>query len=496
MADVALEDLPPPPKELTADDLPPPQATQQTASLPRSLLSAALRPVIGAVTSIPGLAADTGVAVRNIAEQGVNKYAPSLAQAIYGMNRKLAGNSSLMQSILPQGPPAGNYQSLSSGFNQELDRLLPAPSTTADKAANFVSTALLSSRLPAPQASEQAPANFDPNALKNLQLKQFQKEGLVTPPSTANPSFTNRLLGGLAGKLKVQQGASIQNQPMFQELAARALGQNPDAALTPGALDTIRSEASAAGYEPLRNFGQMSADETFTKAIDSLTAAAKGATRSFPGIKPASPADDVLAALKQPTFDSGDAIDATKVLRDLANDAYGSGNKSLGKIYKSAKSALEDLMQRNLENAGESSLVDAFKAARQQIAKTYSVQKALVGDTGQINAKALANQLDSGKLSGDLATIARFAKAFPKASQVPTESFETISPLDAYGSAIAAAASGSPAPLMVPLTRAGLQSYLLSPAGQARAFIPSEAAPKTLGGLGLLNGVSGILGQQ
>lgn len=466
------------------------------AAPPRSLLSeigrqVALggRAVAQGVAGLPLMAMDTGVGMRNLVTNVANGNWPKLAD----FNPWAAPGTGSPQP----------YELPSQTFNKSLtDMGVPEPQNAGEKIGGLLVSAAAGGKLPAPQAATQAPAAFNAgqSLLKNGILESAQKEGLVVPPSTANPTFLNRLMGGVAGKLKVQQAATINNQPIFNQLAAKALGQNPDAPLTSGALKVIRKEAADTGYAPVRSFGAMKTDDQFFKILDGLTQSAQGAEKSFPGIKPAnSQLDTVVTALKQPTFDSADGVDAISHLRSLADDAYTGGQGSLGKAYKGAASALEDLIERNLKNGGpqRTDILQGFRDARTQIAKTYSVGKALNSETGDVNAVALANQLKAGKpLSGDLKTVASFARAFPKASKVPTESYEPISPIDTYGSAIAAGASHSALPLGLPLTRAALQRYLLSPAGQARA-ITQVPQPQTstglMGGFPALTG-SGLLG--
>lgn len=372
----------------------------------------------------------------------------------------------------------------------------PQPTGTQEKVEDFIESGLLGSRLPT--GVPQTPPLAGPQALKQAVFQAGRNEGLVAPPSAVNPTFTNRILGGIAGKLKLQQEAMQRNQPITNTVAAREVGENSGAPLTQDALSDVRNQAASAGYGPVRAFGQMKTDQKFNDALDQLTASAEGANRSFPGITPAnSELQNVVTALKQPTFHSADAVDALSQLRSLANDAYGAGKASLGKAYKGAAGALEDLVERNLDNAGQDgkATLQAFRDARTQMAKTYSVGKALE-PSGDVNAANLASQVKRNKpLSGGLATVGNFAAAFPKAMAVPKESYENVSPLDIYGATIAALEAHNPMPLAIPLTRAGLRSYLLSNRGQAAA-LPKAFKPQTnvglLGGLGTVAG-SGLL---
>lgn len=436
--------------------------------------SAAVRPLAKGVAALPLMAMDAGVGLRNFIQMKMNPApAPSMEDLIAGRKPKSAFQP---------------YELPSSMFNRMLDQYT-LPPEGAGKAAELISSALVGSRLPAPQAGTKPPAGFIPPAqmLRNQTVAQAQKEGYVVPPGTANPTFGNRLLEGLSGKLKLQQEAATSNQAVTNELMARSVGQNTDAPLTQGALSLVRGEAARKGYDPLRSLGKIATDQKYIDTLDDITKAAQGASRSFPGLKPTKEVDDVVSALKQKEFNSGDALDAVSHLRELADDAYASGNRLLGKAYKSASKAIEDMVERDLAGRGDdgAAMLKSFREARTLMAKTYTAGKALVEDTGSFNARKMASELAKGKpLAGEQRIVAGFATAFPKVSRLMDESYPSISPLDAYGSAIAAGAADSAAPLAIPLTRVGIREYLLSPAGQQRAIQQAAGARETLGLLG------------
>lgn len=457
------------------------------ASTGSKLGSAVIRPIIKGVAGIPGMMADAGVGARNLSEQAVNRFAPSLANSIYSMNRKIAGNSDVTASILPGGPPSGNYEGLTPAFDRSIDAAYAPPEGLMGKGAELVSSSLVGARMPAPGINNAAPAGFTrpAQALKDSALQAAQREGYVVPPSSNNPSFGNRLMEGIAGKAKLSQEAMMRNQPVTESLAARALGQNPDVPITQGALAEIRGTAAQAGYGPVRAAGQMTADPKFVADLSGLTKTGEGATRM--GVKSANPADEVITALKgNKTFDASDGVDTIQYLRTLADDAYGAGQKSVGKAYKSAAKALEDLIERNLSGRGEDgqAALKGFRDARQRIAQTYTAGKALTDTEGTVNALSYGNAVKKNlPLVGDQKTIGEFAARFGKFAGVPKEIYPSISPLDVYGSAISSGVTGSPLPLMLPLSRVALREYLLSQAGQARAIPKAFKPPDDMGAL-------------
>jgi hypothetical protein len=440
------------------------------ASAAAQLGSAAVRPIAKAISGLPLMAADAGVGTINTIKQLIaEKRLPRL------------------NDFNPFATPApAEYELPSQTFNKTLDSVTVAPGTRAGKGAEFVSGALLGSRIPSPTGVQAPPPGFTPpaQALKDASLQAGQKAGYVVPPSSNNPSFWNRMLEGISGKAKLSQEAMMRNQPVTERLAATALKQNPEVPLTQDALAAIRSEAYQAGYAPVKAAGEMATDSKFIDDLVGLTKTGEGASRAFPGLKPAGPIDDLVDSLTQEKFDAGDGVDAIAYLRQLADDAFGSGRSSDGRAYKGAAKAVEDVIERNLATRGDDAkeLLNGYRESRRLIAQTYTAGKALVDADGTTNALKYGREMLKGTpLVGDQKTIGQFAARFGKFAGVPKEIYPSISPLDVYGSAISSGVTGSALPLMLPLTRVGLREYLLSQAGQARA-IPAAYKPQdTLG---------------
>lgn len=300
-------------------------------------------------------------------------------------------------------------------------------------------------------------------------------QGYVVPPVDLQPGLATRLLSGLSGKIKTSQVASERNQNVTDKLARRALGVDDAAELNADVLQELRQKAGAA-YQAVRGAGQVTADPTLLGRLDQIASVSKGASRSFPGL-PQNGVDDLVAAVRQPTFDAGDAIDATMLLRETADKAFRQGDNTLGRAAKGAATALEDQLERHLTAAGNPDAVKAFQAARQQIAKTYSVQGALNPSTGSVSAPKLAKDLAKSKpLSGELRQIAEFSTAFPKATQALKEAPGTVSPLDWFWASTAGLGSastpvGAATLIARPLARAALLS------GPAQRAALREPAP-------------------
>jgi hypothetical protein len=160
-----------------------------------------------------------------------------------------------------------------------------------------------------------------------------------------------------------------------------------------------------------------------------------------------------------------------KELRSAADDAFRTGNTDIARASKSAASELESALEGHLQDIGQPELLKSFKDARQLIAKTYSVEKALNPVSGNVEGLKLAAQLKKGKpLSGDLKSAAEFAARFPKASQAVEGmgSLPQTSPLDWAAGAGISAGTANPLGLLAVGARPVARSAILSPMVQNR----------------------------
>lgn len=407
---------------------PPPESTGamlRRELSPANLASAAVRPVVKAATAIPGIFADAGMAAWNLAT-GQNNQMPSQATS------------------------------------DLLDRFTRAPEGYG-KGAEFVSTALLGSGIRAPQIGRQAPKDFvPPKSQVEQTFSAARKDGYVVPPSTIRPKVGTRLVETLGGKEGTAQDASIANQQITNRLARRALGLGDDAQLDRDVLGAIRANA-AKDYEAVRSVGKITADAQYKTELSAIAAKFRGAAKDFPELAK-SDVDDLVKGAQKESFDSDSAVDLISILRDKADTAYAQGNKGLGKAYRKVSEAIEKVIDRNLAERGEGSagLLQAYRNARQLIAKTYSVQGALNESTGNVSALNLGKQLTKGKpLSGQLEAAGRFGQAFPRAAREVVDS-GSVRNTDAVVAAVPAALSGQPWYLGYPFLRMGARNALLS----------------------------------
>lgn len=322
-----------------------------------------------------------------------------------------------------------------------------------------------------------------------------QAAGFRLPPSQVNPTLLNQALEGLGGKIKTAQLASIGNQGEVNSLVRSQLGLQAGEQITPDALNAIRQRAGAA-YDAVGNTGIITPTAAYGRALDNITAPYRRAAAGFPNATP-HPVIAEIDSLRSGAFDARSAIDKIRELRGMADAAYRRGEKDLGRAYRGGAEAVENAIEQHLgANGFPLAMLDEFRNARQTIARTYSVESALNGTTGDVAARKLAAQLARGKpLSGNLETIARAAQAFPKAFQDPAVigSVTHFSPLDVAATAMFGAAGAGVASLGVPLARTAARSAALS--GPIQRSLAQAPQPSSLAALAFNPQATSLLGR-
>lgn len=335
-------------------------------------------------------------------------------------------------------------------------------------------------------------AAFGRGSEKNKTLQDGIQAGYVVPPSSVEPSLRNTVKESIGGKIATAQVASNRNQDVTDKLVRKSLGLADDAPLSAEALSKYRTDLHASGYEPLRQVGMIKADAKFGSDLGDVVQQYTG-KGTIPATQKTEIAD-LVKAHQSGGFDSGDAVDAIRVLREDAKDAFRKGDSALGKAQRAIADAYEGALERSLP-AG-SPLLKEYQAARQNIAKSFTVEDALKEGTGAVDARKLAAALQKGTpLSGELLTVARFASAFPKATQPPSvvagPGVHNLKAGLAAGSAAAGAAmfgpvgaaAGAAYPFVAPpLMRAqmfskGAQNALVQQAPQANRLLQYSGNP-------------------
>lgn len=316
-------------------------------------------------------------------------------------------------------------------------------------AANKISS-VLSQRL-ATKTAEEA-ARKSQNAVKDATLKEGREAGYVLPKSEVAPTFMANRIESFGGKAAVRQEATMRNQQTTNALTRKALGIPDDAPLSQGTLDGLRKTAGKT-YQEVSELSPQAASD----------------------------------------------LEALKVARNEAQGWFNAYNRSMrpddlakAKAARETADQLESALEGAAIAAGKNDLVPALRQARKQIAKTYTVERALNKGSGDIDARVLGRLYDKGKpLSDGLDTIGKFNQAYPKfTGPAPSTQTPGVNYLDALSmpslSAIGAMATGSPTGLLaggLPLLRGPARSLALSKVMQA--------SPKY--GAGLLDELGGGL---
>lgn len=308
-----------------------------------------------------------------------------------------------------------------------------------------------------------------------------REAGYVIPPSQARESVINRLLEGTAGKVSTGQAASVKNQVVTNRLANETLGLAPDVPLTPAVLDSVRAEAGKA-YQAVAGLG----DFDVTGGVK-LPAEVKVRSVLDPYVMTSSnkvDAGELVRAWKQSN------ADATAYYRAYGRDA---NPETLAKAKQAADAAkqIDSFLNTELKAKGLDDLLTELKAARVQIAKTYSVEDALNPVTGNVDAKKLASRLEKGKpLSGGIETAGRFASQFKQAARTPESIGSTpgISPVDVVLGGLGATLLGDFSGTAVGFGRPALRGAALSKTVQNRLLQrPAIQSPITTEQINYLN---------
>lgn len=414
------------------------QAGLDAAGLPRAesggeqLVSAATRGAVGA-GSFAGAA---------------RELAPAASGAARGVYESLAANPGLQ---LASGASAG-----ASGEVARQEGVGPLGQTVASVAGGLAPAVASTAR------QSLFPAKVAASSIADDTAKAAREAGFTIPPVQTNPSLLNRTLEGFSGKISTAQASAVKNQEVTNRLARQAIGLADDIPITPDALSAVRAEAGKA-YEAVKQAAPIiNADKAYLKTIGDLQKGASG--NAFKTLDNKT-VQELASDFGKTGFSGDEAVEAAKQLRfeGKANTiSLDPKIKAQGKAQLKIADALENLIDRNLQQQ-QPGLVDAYRAARTQIAKTYTIEGALNPSTGNVIAGKLGKAFSKGKpLSGGLEEVGRFAAAYPRAAQEITSSMPGASPLDWMAGAGLSAATSNPLAMLSVASRPAARALILS----------------------------------
>jgi hypothetical protein len=357
--------------------------------------------------------------------------------------------------------------------------LLPAATTAA---ATRAQAALTNAQRTAAQ-----------RAVVDANVRAAQEAGYSFPPAQVNPSIPNKVLGGISGKAATEQAASLDNQPITNELARRALKLPENTPLSFETLEAVRRQAGTA-YDAVKNFGApIRADNAYQQKLADLHGeyleriGAGGGGAAVESLR-LPHVEGLLRDVNRNSFSPSSAVELIKRLRSDADGSFRSGNTEAARYQKGVANALEELVGNNLAAANQPELLANFQAARQRIAQSYDVQKALNQGTGNVDAPKMAARQQAGRpLTGELETIANAASFAPLSMREYRQTPPGISALDigisaGVGGGAAALGAGPAAaiPIMLPVARMLARKAVLSKPYQQYMAKPRTGEPSVL----------------
>jgi hypothetical protein len=495
--------------------------------------SAAMRPLAKAASSIPVMAADAGVAIRNVVENASRGVYPSL--------RNLNPFSEAGWEPGPYG-----YELPSSQFNRSLDQYTIAPEGFPAKASEFVSTVLAGSQIPAPRGPEvprgftgyqpqpSATSESASRAAAGSSASATATPGVAATETTLAGGATARGTGGgytfgtvgddaSAGLTDAQRSILERGRQLGmratpgQATGSRALQQLEakleSQPMTSGPFNALKSSnARVLNREAARAIGE-NADSLDSAVLDRAARrigevfddAADDAQREInPGqfLRRYSEIQDDIRGLVSGFGDHPLVQDLTKFAEEgqasgrqlqsltskLGKAAYKqmtgpTGDRDLGMALYRVKDYVDDLLQQGMEPARAAT----FQQARSQY-RNLMLLTGRVGvvnpSTGNVSGRSLANVLQSKDRSGFL--LGRNQSGMYDAAHF-AQAFQPI-----VGDSGTATRSALPSPtdfvLSLPFNMA-TRAYLSSPAVNLATSSQAAASAATNAGAGVAGGV-------
>ena len=366
--------------------------------------------------------------------------------------------------------------------------------TGSDVAATAVTMAT-------PLAARGIPSKANAPILRNPVLKKTAEEGMAAglkiPPSAIKPSFTTNRLQGFAGKAATDQEAQVRNVEAIDNLARKAIGVQEGQSIQEG-IAQARAQAGKA-YEDIAKLSpggelrNMNVTKLMSKAVpEKVIKSSILDERGSPIVKETIPAQPSrMTGLKSSGVRSGLPLDELKQARADSTTYFKHYNvskdpKSLkqAKAFRAIAERIEDDLERRAIASGQPELVENFRQARTLYAKTYDIERALNTADDHVSAAVLGRMFaKKHPLSGELAVIGKFAKAFPKAvrdgAMIQSPGVSGVEAMAAGGlGALGYGAAGGPVGLLaagIPMLRGPARSMLLSKGYQGRLLKEAQS---------------------
>jgi hypothetical protein len=350
-----------------------------------------------------------------------------------------------------------------------------------------------------------AAAKQEANVAKSYQnagrieaVNEGSKIGLVANPAEMNPTLGNRVTAFVTDPKTINDAATKSNAAQVPKIALNEMGLPPNTALNSEAPFAAAREAASGPYKEVAKLPSMTAAPDVVKTVESLRP-----SKLVLGKDRAAALNEIIDTSIQDMSNGLTGAETVKSISDLRAQAQNISNSQkaghplaaseLDKVgaYRGIANALEQMVE---DNVTDPKLLKDLRDARLKIAKIHAYEDATDFNTGQINPAKLAKlTAENSKLTGDIATVGRFAGNFPEAMGLTTpESVaamakRTLSRATMSGAAGAAVGSaipgvGTAAGLAIGAGAGELGSQfmakrMVSPSYQAANAIPKDYRP-------------------
>lgn len=303
----------------------------------------------------------------------------------------------------------------------------PVTAKVAEVAAPVISDVKAGTRLVLDKplsAREQRLSDRDYQRGPEIEAAQdAQRLGIAIPPEAAQPGVSTRILSAAAGDAGTARLAKV-NQQNVRSVALNELDLPPTTQLNSVKPFEEARARVAEPYNRVRALPTMTADATTISALDALLPDSSliGAGTKTKAIQAI--VNDAKSKVSK-GINGNDLLRNVENLRKEARKVYNNKNASLGDLdladaRMGVANTLESMVESNIFNPR---LLDDFRSARKQMAKSYAYEGATDLNTGVIDAGKLARiTAKDNALTGDIAAIGRIAGNFPEAFGIaPTD---------------------------------------------------------------------------
>lgn len=245
--------------------------------------------------------------------------------------------------------------------------------------------------------------------------KEAQRLRIALNPSDVQPSAGARLTTAMAGE-KGQAAIVEANRNQVRQVVLRELGLPDTSQLnTPVAFNQARAQV-AQPYNEVRKLPTMTADDALVERLNSLRA-----DPNVIGAREYAPAIDRIVdqAIEQTRagLNGEQLLKNVRVLRERARKTYNNKSATIEALdvadtNLAVANALESMIESNIFNP---SLLQRFRDARQQMARSYAYEGATDLNTGLVDVKKIARITSKDNaLTGDIASLGQIAGNFPE----------------------------------------------------------------------------------